>query len=258
MNRREKNIMDHDKERVLLQQTLYESKNPTRKWLHNIRKDWIISKIYQYKRPEKGISLEVGPGAGIYIPILDQVSDRLIVSDLEIDYLAYISQLYKNRNIQIIEDDITCTKILPGSMDLILFTEVIEHIKDSRTALHNLYRLLKPGGVLILSSPQKYSPLEIFSKIAYLPFIIDVVRHVYREPVHETGHVNLMTEKILKKQILDAGFNIIEQHKSGLYIPLIAEFFGQKGLAWECKLEKNIMGSCLDVFLWTQYYIVKK
>ncbi len=252
------NIMCADNELVQLQQTLYNSKNPTRNWLHNKRKNWIISKLYQYRGNGSNVVLEVGPGAGIYIPALIQISDKLLLSDREIRYLNYVKKIFRDNDIQIIRDDITCTEISFESIDLILCTEVIEHIENSLAALYNLYNLLKQGGILILSTPQKYSPLEICSKIAYLPFIIDIVRQIYREPVLESGHINLMTEKLLKWQILSAGFSIIEQNKSGMYIPFIAEFFGNRAVKWEQKLEKMIMDSYLDMFLWTQYYVLKK
>ena len=66
-------------------------------------------------------------------------------------------------------------------------------------------RVLAPSGVLIMSTPQKYSPLELFSKLAFLPGIIDVVRWIYKEPILETGHINLMTKQMLRDQLERAG-----------------------------------------------------
>jgi len=50
---------------VELQETLYSSKNPTRRWLHCSRRDWIFKalKKYAYLSNQKS-ALEVGPGAG--------------------------------------------------------------------------------------------------------------------------------------------------------------------------------------------------
>jgi len=42
-------VMDIDQNLVELQQTIYQSQNPTRRWLHTLRKDWIIDKINQYR-----------------------------------------------------------------------------------------------------------------------------------------------------------------------------------------------------------------
>ena len=53
--------------------------------------------------------------------------------------------------------------------DLICAFEVIEHIKDYKKALAEFYRVLKPGGLLLISTPNKaiYSP---DSKKPFYPF----------------------------------------------------------------------------------------
>ena len=71
------------------------------------------------------------------------------------------------------------------------------------------------------------------------------------------GHINLMTETQIISQIKEQDFQIIEQHKSGLYIPLVAEFMGDNGLMLEKYFESKIYGTALDNILWTQYYVVQ-
>jgi hypothetical protein len=45
---------------VALQQTLYNSKNPTRRWLHCLRRDWIIDTIHQCAlETQQKLALEV-------------------------------------------------------------------------------------------------------------------------------------------------------------------------------------------------------
>ena len=40
--------------------------------------------------------------------------------------------------------------------DTIIIRDVIEHIEDKKTALINMFELLKPGGKLYISFPPKY------------------------------------------------------------------------------------------------------
>lgn len=57
-----------DQELVSLQRTLYESRNPTRKWLHCARRDWISHAMRRFvTKGEQG--LEIGPGSGVYTPV---------------------------------------------------------------------------------------------------------------------------------------------------------------------------------------------
>ena len=253
--------MATDQELVELQETLYTSNNPTRRWLHCIRRDWIIDALQRYSSPvnrEAGTALEVGPGSGIYLPVLANLFKKVYASDIKDAYLKHArSSLREFDNLSLIVDDITDSNLPDDSFDLILCTEVIEHIVDLQAAIVQIRRLLKPGGVLVLSTPQRYSPLEILAKIAFLPGIIQLVTLIYREPVLDSGHINLMTETQVTNQLKAMGFSIVEQHKSGLYLPLIAEFSGGLGLSLEQFMEKKLHRSSLDWLLWTQYYVAR-
>ncbi|WP_419827884.1 class I SAM-dependent methyltransferase [Sphingomonas sp.] len=44
--------------------------------------------------------------------------------------------------------------------DAVLLNEVLEHVPDDHRALDELFRVLKPGGTLILFSPNRYHPFE--------------------------------------------------------------------------------------------------
>jgi SAM-dependent methyltransferase len=183
--------------------------------------------------------------------------DKVVATDIEEAFLQNIS-LHNTefRGICCIKDDITRTNLLPATFDLILCSETIEHIADVEAALQNIRTLLKKDGVLILSTPHKYCPLEICSKIAYLPGIIDLVRLVYREPILDAGHINLMTGPKLRQLLKKTGFTIQNYETFGCYIPFVAEFLGAVGLSVEQRVERTITGTKLESLLWTQAYIL--
>lgn len=241
---------------VELQRTLYTSKNPTRRWLHVSRRDWITAAVRRSAPSGATRVMEVGPGSGIYLPVLAELADEVVAADIEDAYLDCLDPLVgMHPNLRLVRDDITRSAFPDGHFDLILCTEVIEHIADSCAALREMRRLLKPGGVLILSTPQRYSPLELTAKLAFLPVIIDLVRLVYREPVLETGHINLLTRAMLRSQIAEAGLRIDEEHLAGVYLPVVAEALGQTALRLERRLERRLRGGRLEGLLWTQYAI---
>ena len=242
-------------ELVALQETLYRSANPTRRWLHCSRRDWIIAALRRHASPG-GQALEVGPGCGVYLPVLASLFGRVVAADIEEAYLHHAARLRQTLpNLALVRDDVCASSLPEHSFDLVLCTEVIEHIPQSEAVLRGIRRLLKPGGVLVLSTPQRYSPLELAAKIAFLPGVIQLVRQVYREPVLETGHINLMTAHALRRQLHGAGFGIVEQHRSGLYLPLVAEFGGEPGLRFLQWLAGRL--GVASNLLWTQYYVAR-
>ncbi len=244
---------------VALQRTLYASRQPTRRWLHCTRRDWIVGTIDRLAKQGRGSALEVGPGSGIYLPVLASLYDDVTAIDVENEYLRHLLPLVvQHANLRLVEGDITSSRLPGESFDLVLCSEVLEHILASQRALQQIYRLLKPGGTLVVSTPQRYSPLELASKIAFLPGVINLVRWIYREPVLKTGHVNLMTEGQMRRQLTAAGFKIATYHTSGLYIPVIAEFGGLLALRLEQCLEDTLRGGPLGWLLWTQYYVARR
>lgn len=250
--------MASELELVALQETLYRSTNPTRRWLHCTRRDWIIYALRHSAAPSQQRALEVGPGSGVYLPTLAAMFAEVVATDIELAYLNHAAPMrVRLTNLQLLEDDI-CHSTMPAhSFDLILCTEVIEHIRDSAAALAEMRRLLKPGGVLVLSTPQRYSPLELTAKVAFLPGVIQLVRRIYREPILETGHINLMTAGTVRRQLSDAGFAVALQHQTGMYVPLLAEFGGAWALHLERLLERSLRGGVAGGLLWTQYYIAR-
>lgn len=49
--------------------------------------------------------------------------------------------------------DICCIPVKDASFDAILCTEVLEHVPDPVHAIKEMYRILRPGGYLILTAP---------------------------------------------------------------------------------------------------------
>jgi SAM-dependent methyltransferase len=244
---------------VALQRTLYTSRNATRRWLHCTRRDWIYDALRRHAPKCGPCALEIGPGSGVYLPILADLFESVVAADIEEGYLLALKPLLGSLpNVTLARDDILASGFPSNSFDLILCSEVIEHISDSRRALAEMSRLLRPNGVLILSTPQRYSLLEVCGKVALLPGVIELVRRIYREPVLETGHINLLTWRRAQRQVIQAGFTIRETFRSGLYLPIVAEFLGERGMRFERWLERKMKGGPLDWVLWTQYYVAQR
>lgn len=241
-----------------LQKTLYASRNPTRRWLHTVRRDWVLERISRIATGT-GRALEIGPGSGLYLPDLADRFSSVTGSDIENAFLSNARDLALTiDNISAVEDDITSTALPSGGFDLILCTEVIEHIAGTERVLGNIHRLLADGGTLILTTPQKYSILEVVAKIAFLPGIHGLVKAVYSEPVLEMGHINLMTRRTVEARLAEAGFEVVERHLCGFYLPLVGEFGGRLGQRLLANLESLLRGGVLSWSLWTQCYVARK
>jgi len=245
---------------VELQKTLYASRNYTRRRIHSSRFEWIKQAILQYHADSpNSIAIEYGPGSGIYLPILASQYQEVIAADIEKAYLDDIAGLKDSLPyLEIVIDDLIHSTYPANHFGLVLCTEVLEHVPSPELALHTIYRILAPGGIAIITTPQKYSVMEWCCKVGFLPGILQIVRQIYREPVFELGHVSLRSAKQIRDVIDANGFEVLAADKFGLYLPLIAEFGGQQGGRLIEKLERAIKNTPFDGLLWTQAYVLRK
>jgi len=127
-------------ERVALQETLYTSRNPTRRWLHVTRRDWIREAMAECAAavgttvedgsdagpaedaaPNTTAALEVGPGSGVYLPTLLEHFGRVTAVDIEEAHLDDLMPRFPD--VRIVRDDITDSVLPDASFDLILCSE---------------------------------------------------------------------------------------------------------------------------------------
>lgn len=242
-----------------LQQTLYTSHNYTRRRLHRARLRWVSGAIGAYAQSAPlPRALEYGPGSGIYIPVLARYCREVIAADIQPAYLAGIEPLARDAGVTLTVDDIQDSQFETNSFGLVLCTEVLEHVPDPEGALRTLFRILRPGGIAIVTTPQRHSVMETCCKVALAPWLIWLVRRVYREPVLETGHISLRSYRAFCAALGAAGFEIVRQDRFGLYIPLLAEFGGEAGGRAIEAMETSLRDTFLEGLLWTQAFVLRK
>jgi 2-polyprenyl-3-methyl-5-hydroxy-6-metoxy-1,4-benzoquinol methylase len=250
--------METESELLPLLETLYQSRNPTRRWLHCSRRDWIVGKLRECARERPSRAIEIGFGAGVYLPALAEAFTEVVASDLARAHLDHAQPIAaKYPNIRLVLDDILHSRLPVQHFTLALCSEVVEHIPRTDRVLEGIHRLLEPGGILVLSTPQRWSLMEMAAKIAFMPGVVQIVRRIYGEAVFDMEHINLMTAREIERQLSDAGFRIRERYKSGMYIPLVAEFAGERGRKFEEWLERRVRGHALEAILWTQFYVAE-
>lgn len=204
-------------------------------------------------------AIEVGPGGGPYIELLCDLFAEVVATDVEESYLDHVRATHGQRdNLHMLLDDITRSRLDPESFDLVLCSEVIEHISDPHGVLRGIFRLLRPGGVLVLSTPQAYSTVELVGRLAFRPGVIELARLVYREPVLPTGHISLLTRRRLATLLSETGFLLDSTALTGVYLPGVAELGGRGALRLEQGLARRLSHGPLSWLLWTQHWTCER
>jgi len=243
---------------VALQRTLYSSRNATRRWLHTSRRDIVINAIRTAPVPDIARALEVGPGSGVYLPTLCGRFRKAVAIDVEPTHIAALQQTFAHlTNLELLMADL-CHREWQQQFDLVLCSEVIEHVANPSEFMTGLTNSVRPGGVLILSTPQPWSLMELTAAFALSPLGIKLTRLIYREPVLPTGHISVQSTARITRLVREHHFEVIESTYFGLYIPLIAEFGGTLAVSMLSSLEKVVQNHGPRWILWTQLHIARK
>jgi SAM-dependent methyltransferase len=240
---------------VEFQRRLYTDPNPTRRELHCARRDWVLDAALEHSAPSDRL-LEVGVGCGVFTEALAAAKREVTAVDINPAFLDNVRPL---RHVSTHLKDATKPLEL-GEHDVAICSEVLEHVPPSRSEamLRALFEGLRPGGTLILTTPQRFSTMELAARLLRFPPILALARRIYGS-ADELGHINLLTARQLKHQLTSVGFIPVKMQRFGFYLPVAAEFGGKPGAN-----ALKAIGTFLDGvpglrgLLWTQAWVLKR
>ena len=106
------------------------------------------------------IVLDIACGEGYGSAVLAATADRVYGVDIAPDAIAHAKATYQQPNLEYLIGE--CAKIpLPDrAVDLVVSFETIEHHTEHEAMFTEIKRVLRPGGVMVMSSPDKLEYTE--------------------------------------------------------------------------------------------------
>lgn len=151
--------------------------------------------------------LDVGCGNGYVASQLSNRGHKVIGIDASEDGIAIAKEAYPSVRFELHSayDDL---RTLTKAVDVVVSSEVIEHLYRPQLFLDNILTVLYPGGSLILTTPYhgylKNLALSLSNKW-------DQHFTVHREG----GHIKFFSEKTLTNMLIDRGFANVVFHNAG-------------------------------------------
>lgn len=158
--------------------------------------------------------LEIGCGRGGFSKfILDKYPtiNRLFACDYSESALAIATSRVDKGNVVWQKEDIQSLSFLDNTFETIISCETIEHVPNPHRALKEMYRVLKPGGKLILTCPNYFNLFGIW--VLY--------RKIIGKPYTEGGqpYVNYIQLPAIYGRIRFLGFKVVHFHSTEFVIP---------------------------------------
>jgi len=185
------------------------SENEIRPISHRSTNDKVFELISPRVKPGYRVA-DIGAGEGFFSQLLgDHVKTEFGIPPSEVITACDIFPEYFRY------PDVPCLKIssngrLPyddASIDVACSLEVIEHVEDQFAFTRELHRILRPGGLALISTPNilnlnsRWRNLHSGFATLFDPLLLSSA-----DPVHTSGHINPVSYYYLAYQLRRAGF----------------------------------------------------
>jgi len=192
---------------------LYNSKHPLVRFVHRNRLEAITKEL-----PDKtGLRiLDAGCGEGHLLKILQAAHPENIYFGIDITEAAIQKATTRCPFAHLTLGDIADINTGDDFFDIIICTEVLEHIMPYQIALKELKRVLKGGGYLIITFPNE--PIWMFGRF-----------FLGRRPVKVPDHINSFTSKKMKTTL---GIPVLSERGLPFRVPFFIS------LGWLMKFKK--------------------
>lgn len=179
-----------------------DSPNPIRRWWHRGRRELIHGLVDKYYRGGRIVDLGCGNCTWNYNCQYD-----VIGVDINENALEYC--LTEGRIISYICNKVTSTGLRDGYSDLLVSSEVMEHIPDTVAYLDEVKRLLSKDGIFILTLPYDTN-LSLWRPLFALQCFWQgsIKGDTYYK--NRCGHIHHYNKRKLQNKVFSHGFAIKE------------------------------------------------
>lgn len=153
--------------------------------------------------------LDVGCGNGTIAAYFLGLGCTVVGIDLSEEGIAIARAAYPAARFELLAaDDRVMENLREPPFDIVISTEVVEHLYDPRAYARGCYAALKAGGRFICSTPYH----------GYLKNLIVALRggwDVHADPLWDGGHIKLWSRKTLAALLTEAGFQHLQFRGAG-------------------------------------------
>jgi len=149
--------------------------------------------------------IDVGCGEGITLEKLVALYPSETI--IGIDIMQENVDICRDHGLSVFRGTVYDLDFADDSVDAVIFMEVIEHLEFPETAVHQICRILKPGGKLITVFPNDH-----FFKV------VRILTFKFREAWYDPGHLKQWTPEEMMRFLKDAGFKIFFSRAIPFYL----------------------------------------
>ena len=102
------------------------------------------------------VVLDIACGEGYGSALLSMVAGSVVGVDISENVIQHAQETYSNANLRFFTGSCSNIPVEDGTIDVVVSFETIEHHSEHEEMMAEIKRVLRPKGVLIISSPDRY------------------------------------------------------------------------------------------------------
>jgi 2-polyprenyl-3-methyl-5-hydroxy-6-metoxy-1,4-benzoquinol methylase len=178
--------------------------------------------------------LDLACGTGLITSYIQKAYPTALVIGLDISFHAITEAAKEHQNIQFIVADAFSPPLAPGSFDLIVCNNFWEHIENPFQLARVANNLLKPEGVLIISTPSRYHFENLWSalhgrKINFQNPTYHFTEYTVGQVIEQLSRQQFEVKKIISKTIPNYNLSWKSRLKHRFIKPVIASILQHYG-----------------------------
>jgi len=154
---------------------------------------------------------DLGCGSGVFTNLLQKKGVTCLGMDISYHLIAKGSKFYPN--ISFTTGDVEFIPFASESLDGILLSGIIHHLPDPSILASEVFRVLKPGGVVIGFDPNRFNPFMWLYRVKSSPFYSNKGVTENEQPINATQ---------VMQSFKKVGFDVYISYLSGLKYRYVA------------------------------------
>jgi SAM-dependent methyltransferase len=140
---------------------------------------------------------------GAHVVALDYAADEVVQTKDTLAAMVTAGEITADRLIGVLRGDACRLPFRDATFDVVITSEVLEHIQDDVSAIAEMVRVLKPGGRFAATVP------------AWLPEVVNwKLSEDYHAPKAAGGHVRIYARTELRAKLRAAGLDVDGYHRA--------------------------------------------
>ena len=123
--------------------------------------------------------LDIGTSTGIMDNFLANHFLKVTGIDIDEEAVEFANRSFKKNNLVFRTADAMNLAFADSSFDVVICTQIYEHVPDAQTLIKEIFRVLKPGGICYFAAGNRLSIMEPHYRLPFLSILPRSLAHIY-------------------------------------------------------------------------------